>query len=138
MVASVVLIAGFFVVELVVGIISNSLALIADAGHMATDVVALLMGMTALLMARHGSTTARRSFGWHRAEVFSAIVNAVLLIAVGAYVLYEAVERIDSQYRTPAMKAKMAERIVRTASDGITEPSELLSAAVAEGRDPAA
>ncbi|HNP55608.1 MAG TPA: cation diffusion facilitator family transporter [Gordonia sp. (in: high G+C Gram-positive bacteria)] len=103
MVASVVLIAGFFVVELVVGIISNSLALIADAGHMATDVVALLMGMTALLMARHGSTTARRSFGWHRAEVFSAIVNAVLLIAVGAYVLYEAVERIGKDPHVPGL-----------------------------------
>lgn len=103
MALSVVLIGGFFVVELVVGILANSLALIADAGHMATDVVALLMGMTALLLARHGSTTARRSFGWHRAEVFSAIVNAVLLIGVGAYVLYEAIERIGTDPQVPGL-----------------------------------
>ena len=64
-------------------IIANSLALIADAGHIATDVVALLMGMSALLLARHGSVTARLSVGWHRAEVCSAVVNAVLLIGVG-------------------------------------------------------
>ncbi len=103
MVVAVGLIGGFFVVELVVGILANSLALIADAGHMATDVVALLMGMSALLLARHGSATARRSFGWHRAEVFSAIVNAVLLIAVGAYVLYEAIERIGTDPQVPGM-----------------------------------
>jgi hypothetical protein len=60
------------------------------------------------------------------------------LVSLMRQVLDEAVERIDFQYRTPATKAKMAERIVRTASDGITEPSELLSAAVAEGREPAA
>ena len=103
MVLAVVLIGGFFVVELVVGIIANSLALIADAGHMATDVVALLMGMSALLLARHGSVTARRSFGWHRAEVFSAVVNAVLLIGVGAYVLSEAIERIGSDPQVPGL-----------------------------------
>ncbi len=103
MVLAVVLIGGFFVVELVVGILANSLALIADAGHMATDVVALLMGMSALLLARHGSVTAQRSFGWHRAEVFSAVVNAVLLIGVGAYVLYEAVERIGTDPQVPGM-----------------------------------
>ena len=60
------------------------------------------------------------------------------LVSLMRQVLDEAVERIDSQHRTPATKAKMAERIVRTASDGITEPSELLSAAVAEGEEPAA
>lgn len=103
MVAAVALIGGFFVVELIVGIASNSLALIADAGHMATDVVALLMGMSAVLLARHGSVSARRSFGWHRAEVFSAVVNAVLLIGVGAYVLYEAIERIGENPKVPGL-----------------------------------
>ena len=67
MVVAVAMIGTYFVVELSVGIAVNSLALIADAGHMLTDVVALLMGLVALLLARHGSTTAERSFGWHRA-----------------------------------------------------------------------
>ena len=97
------MVAGFFVVELITGILVNSLALIADAGHMLTDVVALLMGLVALLLARHGSTTAERSFGWHRAEVFTAVANAVLLIGVAVFVLYEAIRRIGSDPEVPGL-----------------------------------
>jgi hypothetical protein len=60
------------------------------------------------------------------------------LVTLMRTVLDEAVERIDRQHRTPATKAKMAERIVRTASSGVTAPDALLSAAVAEGSEPAA
>ena len=60
------------------------------------------------------------------------------LVSLMRDVLDEAVERIDREHRTPATKAKMAERIVRTASSGVTEPDALLSAAVEEGREPAA
>ena len=60
------------------------------------------------------------------------------LVTLMRTVLDEAVERIDRQHRTPATKAKMAERIVRTASSGVTAPEALLSAAVAEGSEPAA
>ncbi len=101
MAVGVVLIGGFFVVELIAGIIANSLALIADAGHMLTDVVALVMGLTALLLARHGKTNDERSFGWHRAEVFTAVANALLLIGVAVFVLYEAIRRIGSAPEVP-------------------------------------
>lgn len=60
------------------------------------------------------------------------------LVLLMREVLEEAVARIEVEHRTPATKAKMAERIVRTASSGITEPDQLLWAAVAEGREPAA
>ena len=60
------------------------------------------------------------------------------LVAIMREVLDEAVARIEQQHRTPATKAKMAERIVRTASSGVTEPDELLSVAIDEGREPAA
>ena len=60
------------------------------------------------------------------------------LVSLMREVLDEAVERINQEHRTPATKAKMAERIVRTASSGVTAPDKLLSAAVAEGREPAA
>ena len=60
------------------------------------------------------------------------------LVSLMRTVLDEAIERIDQQHRTPATKAKMAERIVRTASSGVTAPDALLSAAVAEGSEPAA
>lgn len=97
------LVGGFFVVELVVGIGVGSLALIADAGHVFTDVMALAMGLSALLLARHGATTDARSFGWHRAEVFTAIVNAVLLLGVTAFVVVEAVRRIGAGSHPPGV-----------------------------------
>ena len=71
MAVAVGLIGSYFVVELLVGFAVNSLALIADAGHMLTDVVALVMGLIALLLARHGKATDTRTFGWHRAEAVS-------------------------------------------------------------------
>ncbi|WP_341268410.1 cation diffusion facilitator family transporter [Gordonia malaquae] len=101
MVVSVVIIGGFFVVELVAGLVFGSLALVADAGHMLTDVVALCMGLSALLLARHGRVTDGRSFGWYRAEVFTAVVNAVLLIGVGVFVLVEAIRRIGTDPEVP-------------------------------------
>lgn len=60
------------------------------------------------------------------------------LVILMRTVLDEAVERISHEHRTPATKAKMAERIVRTASSGVTAPDQLLSAAIEEGREPAA
>ncbi|MDQ8726539.1 hypothetical protein [Bradyrhizobium sp. LHD-71] len=60
------------------------------------------------------------------------------LVSMMREVLDEAVERIQWEHRTPATKAKMAERIVTTASSGVTAPDQLLSAAVAAGREPAA
>ena len=60
------------------------------------------------------------------------------LVALMRFVLDEAVARIDQQHRTPATKAKMAERIVRTASNGVTAADELLSVAIDEGSEPAA
>ncbi len=86
---------------MVAGLAFGSLALVADAGHMLTDVVALCMGLSALLLARHGRVTDGRSFGWYRAEVFTAVVNAVLLIGVGVFVLVEAIRRIGTDPEVP-------------------------------------
>ena len=97
------LIGGFFVVELAAGIAFGSLALIADAGHMLTDVMAMSMALAALLLARKGRATDGRSFGWYRAEVFAAVVNAVLLLGIGAFVLYEAVERFGTAPQAPGL-----------------------------------
>ena len=68
------ILVAFLVLEATVGILINSLALLADAGHMLTDVVGMAMGLTALLLAKRGSTTAARTFGWHRAEVLTAVM----------------------------------------------------------------
>ena len=93
----------FFIVELTTALAINSIALLADAGHMLTDLVAMFMGLTAVLMARRGSTSPSRTYGWHRAEVFTAVANAVLLLGVAAFILYEAVERIGDAPEVPGV-----------------------------------
>ena len=103
MVVGMAIIGTFFVVEVVAGVLANSLALLADAGHMLTDVLAMAMGLVALLLARHGSSEGEKTFGWHRAEVFTAVANAVLLIGVAVFVLYEAVERLGTDPQVPGL-----------------------------------
>ncbi|MCB1266306.1 MAG: cation transporter, partial [Mycobacterium sp.] len=93
--------ATFFVVELTTALIIGSLALLADASHMLTDLVALFMGLTALVLARRGSKSAARTYGWHRAEVFTAVANAMLLLGVSAFIVYEAIERLGKKPEVP-------------------------------------
>ncbi len=93
----------FFVIELTTALLINSIALLADAGHMLTDLVAMFMGLTAVLLARHGNASAKRTYGWHRAEVFTAVANAVLLLFVAGFILYEAVERLGDAPDVPGV-----------------------------------
>src|ERR1700756_2094121 len=94
---------GFFIVELTTALLINSIALLADAGHMLTDLVALFMGLTAVILARRGSTSPARTYGWHRAEVFTAVGNAVLLLGVSVFILYEAIERLGNAPHVPGV-----------------------------------
>lgn len=91
----------FFVIELTTALMIGSLALLADATHMLTDLVALFMGLTAVLLARRGSKSAARTYGWHRAEVFTAVANAVLLLGVAAFIVYEAIDRLGEPPQVP-------------------------------------
>src|SRR6185503_14900893 len=93
----------FVAIELTTALLINSIALLADAGHMLTDLVAMFMGLTAVLLARHGSASAKRTYGWHRAEVFTAVANAVLLLFVAGFILYEAVERFGDAPDIPGV-----------------------------------
>lgn len=88
------LIVGFLLVQVVVGLITDSLALISDAGHMATDALGLGMALAAIHAASHARTDGTRTFGLYRLEILAALANAVLLFAVAGYVLYEAFTRI--------------------------------------------
>lgn len=90
------LVAGFFVVELVAGLLSGSLALLSDAGHMAADVVALGAALVATRIATREDTTGRRTFGSYRAEVFASGLAVLLMLGVSAYIALEAVGRIGS------------------------------------------
>jgi cobalt-zinc-cadmium efflux system protein len=93
----------FFIVELTTALMINSIALLADAGHMLTDLVAMFMGLGAVLLARHGPASAARTYGWHRAEVFTAVANAVLLLGVATFILYEAFERLGDAPDVPGV-----------------------------------
>lgn len=95
--------AVFFVVELSTALLINSIALLADAGHMLTDLVAMFMGLTAVLLAKHGPASAARTYGWHRAEVFTAVANAALLLGVAGFILYEAFERLGDAPDVPGV-----------------------------------
>jgi cobalt-zinc-cadmium efflux system protein len=85
--------AGFAVAELVGGLLSGSVALLADAAHMASDSASLALALGAVWLARR-APTARMSFGWRRAEILAALANGVALVALGIWVIVEAAGRL--------------------------------------------
>ena len=91
---SLLLIVTFLVVQVVVGLITGSLALLSDAGHMATDALGLGMALAAIQAASTARAHPQRTFGLYRLEILAALVNAVLLFGVAGYVLYEAISRL--------------------------------------------
>ncbi|MEO5663759.1 MAG: cation diffusion facilitator family transporter [Nocardioides sp.] len=91
------LVLAFFVVELTFGLLSGSLALLSDAGHMAADVVALGAALVATKIATRPDSTGRHSYGSYRAEVFASGLTVLLMLGVSAYVVIEAVARIGSE-----------------------------------------
>lgn len=101
MVIAAAILTVFFAIEVSTALSIDSIALLADAGHMLTDLVALFMGLTAVLLSRHGPASAARTYGWHRAEVFTAVANAMLLLGVAAFILYEAFSRLGDAPNVP-------------------------------------
>lgn len=84
---------GVLTVEVVGAVLAGSLALLADAGHMATDAIGIGLTLLAVTVARRPPSP-ERSFGSRRFEVLSAVLNAVLLGGVGAYVIVEGISRL--------------------------------------------
>lgn len=89
-----VLTGGFMVAEAAGGIITGSLALLADAGHMLSDSFSLFLALFAVTIAAR-PVTATRTFGFKRAEILAALVNGVLLVVVSIWVVYEAIGRFN-------------------------------------------
>jgi len=85
----------FMGVEVAGSLLTGSLALLADAGHMATDVAALALALGASLFSERGPSP-RRSYGYYRAEILAALLSGVFLLLVVAYILYEASQRFVS------------------------------------------
>ena len=85
----------FLGVEVVAGFLTGSLALLADAGHMLTDVAGLGLALAAMKFAERPPSP-RRTYGYHRVEILAAATNGVALLGIGGYILYEAWQRFWS------------------------------------------
>jgi cobalt-zinc-cadmium efflux system protein len=87
--------ATWFLIELVGGLYSNSLALLADAAHMLADLAALGLSLFALLISARPATH-EKTFGYLRAEILAALANSIFLVLIGIYIFYEAYHRFLS------------------------------------------
>jgi cobalt-zinc-cadmium efflux system protein len=90
--AVLLLVLGYLVVEVVGALLTNSLALLADAGHMLTDAVGVGLALLAIHFAAQPASPAK-TYGYYRLEILAAVANALLLFGVAAYILYEAIQR---------------------------------------------
>lgn len=89
------LVVSFMVVEFIAGLATGSLALLSDAGHMASDGLGIGMALAAITTANRVRPSGRRTFGLYRLEILAAAANAVLLFVVAVFVLFEALSRLD-------------------------------------------
>ncbi|MCR8577520.1 cation diffusion facilitator family transporter [Streptomyces sp. Isolate_219] len=87
--------AAYFVIELAYGLLSGSLALLSDAGHMAADVVTLAAALAASRIATRPDMTGRRTYGSYRAEVFASGLAVLMMLGVAVYIVTEALGRIS-------------------------------------------
>ncbi|MED0758415.1 cation diffusion facilitator family transporter [Aneurinibacillus thermoaerophilus] len=90
-----ILITGFMIVEFFGGLLSNSLALISDAGHMLSDAASLFLSLFAMRLATK-PTTATKTYGYKRTEILAALLNGITLIIISLYIFIEAYDRLFS------------------------------------------
>ena len=83
----------YLIAEVIGGLMTGSLALLADAGHMLTDVAGLGLALFAMSFAARPATP-ERTYGFHRVEILAALINSVVLVGISLFVLYEAWERL--------------------------------------------
>lgn len=118
---SITLNSAFVVIEAVYGILANSLALLADAGHNLSDVLGLILAWIASLLARR-PPTARRTFGLRRSSILAALLNASFLLVISGGIAWEAILR----FREPAPVAGMTVIVVAAIGIAINTGSALM------------
>ncbi len=92
----------FLLVEAAVGFLTDSLVLIADAGHMLTDAAGLSLSLGAIWLARRPPNE-RKTYGYYRAEILGAMLNGFMLLAISAYIFYEAFQRLTNPPDVPSI-----------------------------------
>jgi len=94
--------SSYFVIEVIGAALTNSLALLADAAHMLTDVGGLALALFAVWISQRPPTSSK-TYGYYRVEILAALTNAVVLFAIGAFVLYEAYRRFQDPPRVASL-----------------------------------
>ncbi|CAM5205412.1 Cobalt-zinc-cadmium efflux system protein OS=Ureibacillus acetophenoni OX=614649 GN=SAMN05877842_10514 PE=4 SV=1 [Ureibacillus acetophenoni] len=89
---SFIIITAYMIVEAIGGFITNSLALLSDAGHMLSDSVALGIALFAFILGEKAANQ-RKTFGYKRFEILAAVLNGITLMLIAAFIFYEAIER---------------------------------------------
>ncbi len=92
----------FMVAELVAGFMTNSLAVLADAGHMLGDVAAVILALIASIFASKQATT-EKTYGYYRAEIITSTFNALCMLGMSGFILFEAYARLFSQAKIPGV-----------------------------------
>ncbi|MCH7321930.1 cation diffusion facilitator family transporter [Solibacillus sp. MA9] len=92
---SFVIIFSFMIVEAIGGFLTNSLALLSDAGHMLSDAVSLAIALLAFIVSEK-AVTMSKTYGYKRIEILAATLNGVTLIAIALYIFYEAIDRFQN------------------------------------------
>src|SRR5437660_3458582 len=107
----------YMLAEVVGGLLTGSLALLADSGHMLGDVLGLAMAVAAIRFARRPAT-AGKTYGFYRAEILAALVNSIALIVVAAWILYAAWQRLNEAASGPQAQVDALPMLV-VASGGL-------------------
>ncbi|WP_319580990.1 cation diffusion facilitator family transporter [uncultured Methanospirillum sp.] len=92
---SILITALFLLVEVIGGLLSGSLALVSDAGHMLSDLLSLILSLVAMILAT-SIATKEQTYGLHRTEIFAGFINAVLLVVISGIIIWEAYQRFLS------------------------------------------
>ncbi|KXG43223.1 cation diffusion facilitator family transporter [Tepidibacillus infernus] len=96
------IITGFMIVEIIGGFLTNSLALLSDAGHMLSDSVALFLSLLAFWFSEK-PTNAMNSYGYKRAEIIVALINGIALGVISIYIFYEGIQRLFQPAKVQSM-----------------------------------
>lgn len=91
---SFIIITGYMMIEAIGGFLTNSLALLSDAGHMLSDSISLMVALIAFRLAEKKASH-NKTFGYKRFEILAAVINGVALILISLYIIYEAIERFS-------------------------------------------
>ncbi|QOQ55572.1 cation diffusion facilitator family transporter [Bacillus amyloliquefaciens] len=91
---SFIMITGYMIIEAIGGFLTNSLALLSDAGHMLSDSISLMIALIAFKLAEKKASH-NKTFGYKRFEILAAVINGVALILISLYIIYEAIKRFS-------------------------------------------